>query len=277
MRMRETSFKVRGSWLLATACILFVVCFGLLKVESRTNAAVIDKGSNENREKTTSAETKMISAKDALAEFNNLVGGWRGVAMPRANSTEGAWIEKAEWLWEFQKGTPGIRYSITNGKLLKSVRVTWDSASKLYLATAEFTDKSTRLYSGKKEKNRVIFESKADSSGDVYRMTITRLNEKRTLVLHERRRGDAGLYLRVAEVGYTRAGTSLAIEGAGEPICVVTGGKGTTKVMYKGETYYVCCSGCKQAFDDDPAGIVAEYKKRLLEQQEENRKKLGNP
>src|SRR5690606_20574082 len=125
-----------------------------------------------------------------------------------ANSTDGGWIEKAEWLWEFQKGTPGLRYNVTNGRLLKSVRVTWNQATKAYLATAEFADKQTRLYTGKKQGNRVVFESKPDAEGDVFRMTITRLNEKRTLVLHERRRGNAGLYLRVAEVGYTRAGTS---------------------------------------------------------------------
>lgn len=81
------------------------------------------------------------------------------------------------------------------------------------------------------------------------------------LVLHEKLRAKQSFYSRIAEVGYTRQGTSLAIEGTGEPECVVTGGKGTMKkVSYKGKTYYVCCTGCCQAFDDDPVGVIAQYK-----------------
>ena len=53
------------------------------------------------------------------------------------------------------------------------------------------------------------------------------------------------------------------VEGAGDKECVVTGGKGTMAVSFKGQTYYVCCSGCKQAFDDDPEGVIAEYKARV--------------
>ena len=32
-------------------------------------------------------------------------------------------------------------------------------------------------------------------------------------------------------------------------------------VMHKGKTYYVCCTGCRDAFNDDPEGILAEYEK----------------
>jgi YHS domain-containing protein len=50
----------------------------------------------------------------------------------------------------------------------------------------------------------------------------------------------------------------------GDPRCVVTGGKGTIPIAYKGQTYYVCCSGCKQAFDENPEKILAEYRARLV-------------
>jgi YHS domain-containing protein len=76
----------------------------------------------------------------------------------------------------------------------------------------------------------------------------------------------------VAEVGYTREGTSLAVEGFGELECIVTGGKGTMAVSYQGKTYYVCCSGCKQAFDDDPAGIIAAYEKKVAERKAKQQK-----
>jgi YHS domain-containing protein len=33
-------------------------------------------------------------------------------------------------------------------------------------------------------------------------------------------------------------------------------------VKYKGQTYYVCCTGCKQAFEDDPEGVIKEAAER---------------
>jgi YHS domain-containing protein len=34
------------------------------------------------------------------------------------------------------------------------------------------------------------------------------------------------------------------------------------QVSYMGQTYYVCCSGCRDAFNENPAKIIAEYKAR---------------
>jgi YHS domain-containing protein len=45
----------------------------------------------------------------------------------------------------------------------------------------------------------------------------------------------------------------------------VTGGKGTIPVTYQGETYYVCCTGCRDLFNDDPETVLAEYRERLDE------------
>jgi hypothetical protein len=45
--------------------------------------------------------------------------------------------------------------------------------------------------------------------------------------------------------------------------CVVSGGLGKIPVTYMGKTYYVCCSGCKDAFNDNPAKYVQEFEERL--------------
>ena len=44
------------------------------------------------------------------------------------------------------------------------------------------------------------------------------------------------------------------------PECVVSGGRGTTPVQYMGETFYVCCSGCADAFKENPKKYVEEFK-----------------
>ena len=216
-------------------------------------------------EKTKRPAENQQAVKQALSEFNSLIGGWKGVGQPKRGSTRGAWIEKAEWVWNFDKGTTSIHYNIPKGKLLTSAVLTFDPKQKLYKLQGNFADKTARSYQGKLAGNKLVLESQAAKGDDVYRITLTRLNPKRTLVLHERQRASRGFFIRIAEVGYTREGTSLAVAGAGEPECVVTGGKGTMQVSYKGQTYYVCCSGCRQAFEDDPEGIIAEYKQMLAE------------
>ncbi len=204
-------------------------------------------------------------SKEALAKLNELIGEWRGVGMPRRGSRVGAWMESAEWVWDFKEKTPAVRYDIEKGKLLTSARLTWDAKDQKFHLKATLPDKASRQYQGDFDNaGKLVLESPADKENTSYRITVTPLNEKRTLVLHEQRTGE-GFYRRIAEVGYTRAGTSLAVEGAGEIECIVTGGKGTIKVSFEGKTYYVCCSGCKQAFDDDPAGVVAAYKQKVAD------------
>ena len=60
-------------------------------------------------------------------------------------------------------------------------------------------------------------------------------------------------------IAATREGESL---GAAEKknVCVVSGGVGTMPITYKGETFYVCCSGCRDAFNENPEKYVKEFK-----------------
>lgn len=197
------------------------------------------------------------AAQEGLEEFNGLIGGWRGAAQPVRNSTKGAWTEKAEWVWEIKKDAVAVRYDVKEGQALKTARLTFDPEKKTYHLLATLPDKTTREYDGKLEGNKLVLDSKPDA-GVVHRITVTQLNEKRTLVLFEKRPEAVERFSRVVEVGYTREGTNLAVEGAGEPECIVSGGKGTMQVSYKGKNYWVCCSGCRDAFNDDPEGIIAE-------------------
>lgn len=201
-------------------------------------------------------------AKQALAEFNSLIGGWRGVGMIKRNSRRGAWSEKAEWVWKFSPDSTGIAYQIKDGKFLKSAILSYDPQKKVYLLSAVMPDGTKRDYAGTLSKDTLVLESHPDKDGAVFRISIRRLNEKRTLVLFEQRNQGQSFYYRLAEVGYTRAGTRLAESGSGGPECIVTGGTGTIQVSYQGKKYYVCCSGCKQAFDEDPETFIAEAKQK---------------
>lgn len=202
------------------------------------------------------------TAKEALSVFNDLIGGWRGVGQPRRGSNRGAWRQNAEWVWDFEPDSIGIKYDVSDGKLVRNGRVTWDAKAEAFQLELTTPDDLQRTYRGKQDRSKIILSSEPDADGNSYRITITKLNDKRTLVLHEKQSKGQQSYFRIAEVGYTREGVRLANAGDGQPVCIVTGGTGTMKVSHNGKTYYVCCSGCKQAFDDDPAGIIAEAAER---------------
>jgi YHS domain-containing protein len=223
---------------------------------------------------TASGKKDQSAAKQALAEFNSLIGGWRGVGMIKRNSRQGAWSEKAEWVWKFSPDSTSIAYQIKDGKFLKSALLSYDRQKKAYLLTAVLPDGNTRNYTGSLSKDTLVLESPPDKDGIVYRISIRRLNEKRTLVLFEQRNQGQSFYYRLAEVGYTRAGTKLAESGSGGSECIVTGGTGTVQVSYQGKKYYVCCSGCKQAFDEDPETFIAEAKQKA---EARRKKKKSSP
>ena len=151
----------------------------------------------------------------------------------------------------------------------------YDTKTGLFTLQATMADKTKRTYNGRPgAKGALVLESQPDKKGLVHRLTIRSLNEKRTLLLHERRRASSKFYTRVAGVGYTRAGTRLAAANTG-PLCIVTEGKGTSKVSYKGKTYWVCCSGCRDAFLDDPEGVLADARQRADERKKQAKKTSG--
>jgi hypothetical protein len=84
------------------------------------------------------------------------------------------------------------------------------------------------------------------------------------LILYEKQTGQ-GAYSRLAEIGSTRKGSSFARNAAGGRECLVTGGLGTIAVTHEGKTYYVCCTGCRDLFLEDPAGVLEEYRQRKAE------------
>ncbi|MFG0336084.1 MAG: hypothetical protein ACF8TS_22220 [Maioricimonas sp. JB049] len=206
--------------------------------------------------------TSPSDPKAALERLNDLIGGWRGVGQPRRGSSRGAWRETADWAWDFSQDAPALVITFDDGKLLETARLTYDMQHHRYQIEARTPDAQTRTYTGGFEKDRLVLEAEPDGEDNAHRLTITPLNEKRTLILFESRPADRQSWYRVAEVGYTRQGTRLAIPGGGRTECIVTGGAGTIPVQHNGQTYYVCCSGCKIAFEDDPQGIIDEFQAR---------------
>lgn len=214
-----------------------------------------------------SPEEARAASLDALRELADLIGEWRGVGRPKRNSTAGAWFEKGEWVWEIKKERVGLRYNVKDGKQIVTALLTFDPVKREYRLEATLDDKSTRRYAGTWADNRLTMVSLPDAEGaagdgKIHQLDIKRLSDKRTVLLYQSRLKDQQQFALVAEVGYTREGTKLAEEGADGPECIVTGGKGTSTIVYKGKTYWFCCTGCRDAFNEDPERVIAEAAER---------------
>ena len=78
-----------------------------------------------------------------------------------------------------------------------------------------------------------------------------------TLWLEHQDPGDPQ-FKKVIEVGLTKEGESFAAGGSAAdlPKCIITGGAAAMTVSYQGKTYPLCCSGCRDEFNDNPEKYV---------------------
>ncbi len=194
----------------------------------------------------------------ALKPLGSLVGKWRGTGQVRRGVGQGAWTESAEWIWKLDNDSAALEIKVAKGKYLKSAKLVPGKSAGAYVLEATLADESRRVFAGKAAAGGKLILSTTPTAGvGVRRITLTPLHDTRLLVLYESRPGEDDDYARLGEVGYTREGVAFAAGESG-PVCIVTEGRGSIAVSYQGKTYYVCCSGCRDLFNENPAAILAE-------------------
>ncbi len=193
-----------------------------------------------------------------------LTGAWRGVGQPQRGSRNGAWIESASGIWQFTKSTAAVKLTSKEGKLFDSMEWSVSRNDQLQLLlTLPDGSQVVCIQQGSEPATSAFVLESASTEATGYRTTLRVLSEIRVTVLVEQRSTVGGSFRRIAEVGYTRAGERLATSNSGERQCIVTGGLGTMAVSFEGRTYYVCCEGCRQAFEADPKGTIEAYRERI--------------
>ena len=101
--------------------------------------------------------------------------------------------------------------------------------------------------------------------GEDHRVAFSLLHHNRHLYRFETRSAGSALgFTKIWQVGATKEGVPFAEVPKG-PECVVSGGVGTMKVSFKGKDYFVCCSGCRDAFKDNPEKWIKEFEARANE------------
>ncbi len=212
------------------------------------------------------ADPATQSAKDAFQPLNPLIGKWKGTGYPdgtRAERQKGFWSESLTWVWQFEKSDARLAVTFDRGKHFTRWDLRYLPAKKLYELTATTPAKGALVFIGSlavgKQKEQVLTVERTDEARkEDQRLVVTLLHRNRYLYRWETRPTGAGAFVRKYQVGATKEGEPFADVPKG-PECVVSGGTGTIAVHYKGKTYYVCCSGCRDEFNADPEKYVREF------------------
>ena len=195
--------------------------------------------------------------KKSLAALQDYVGTWKGAGQVRRGSTQGAWIEESEWVWKFDKQGAAIAQKSAKGKFVRQLELRVSQQPGAFVATVKTPQGVELQFAGKlDESGRLVLVNKDPQNQVVGRISIRIVAAgKRMIVMYEKLLTGT-LYTRLGELGSTRKGSMFG-GGATMIECIVSGGKGTIPVTFNGKTYYVCCSGCRDYFNDNAAEVVA--------------------
>jgi YHS domain-containing protein len=197
---------------------------------------------------------------ETLKVYGELVGSWRGAGQPKRGQATGAWKESASVAWKLSGDSAALAIDVETGKYLKTAVLKPGKGAGEYALEATLADGSKRTFLGKSAKDKPLVLIAEGAGEGVRRVSLSIPNENRFLLLLESE-PSSKTFARLGEVGYTRNGVAFA-SGESGPLCIVTEGRGTISVSYKGKSYYVCCSGCKDLFNKDPESILAEAAER---------------
>ena len=222
------------------------------------------------------ADVSRESIFEAVKPLQILMGSWEGKTQKQFG--EFSAVDEPEWVWDFltNKNQPALVMSSDKSPYFKKLRLTYDPQTQKYLLTSEHEDYGKREFEGE------FIQEILDVPGDdkklhrTYKLEFTQVapeedvekwqivfNQKdnnRYLMEMAKRRGTAPRFTRFDTVASQRQGTSFALSDTdyGEKTCIVSGGLGTMTVSFEGKTYYVCCSGCSAAFNEEPERWIAK-------------------
>lgn len=201
------------------------------------------------------------SPKAALQMLNEYIGNWNGSGNPDKPKPDpkDIWKESIELGWKFKGKDSWLILNFNNDKKFKGGEMRYSMEKKVYLLTLLDKQDKKLLFEGELKEPYLTFERTDPDTKELQQIKMNLAGDGARLTF---RYGTASsgkkLIAKDYVVGCTKEGFSLgAKEKKNE--CIVSGGLGTSAVSYKGQTYYVCCSGCRDAFNEDPEKYIKEY------------------
>jgi hypothetical protein len=203
------------------------------------------------------------AAKEALQAFNEYIGSWKGSGEPDKARPDprDSWSEEVSWSWRFKGDDAWLLMEVKKGKYLKAGELRYLPEKKRYQLKAVTADNKKADFLGDVKNGSLTLERVDPDTKETQRLKMNMAGGGiRFVYAYETKPANRTLFARGYRVGLTREGESLAVAAKEKKIeCVVSGGLGTIPVTYKGTTYYVCCGGCRDAFNDNPEKYIKEF------------------
>ena len=250
----------------------------------------ITLGGNKPAEKTATQmveaaeniESNKLAIRQMLKPFQVLVGTWRGIT----NKAHGGdkVIDSTQWAWDLLTDPkhPALVMSSKENPHVHTARLTYlPEQENFQLIMVE--GQGQRIFMGNFSKpvedvpgdndklqrtyKLEMTEEASATSKELFRFVFNQQENNRYLLEIYRKKG-AGVFVRIDTVATQREGTSFALSDSdyGEKTCIISQGLGTIQVSYQGKSFWVCCTGCKAAFEEDPVRWITlwEQKKKGL-------------
>jgi hypothetical protein len=202
---------------------------------------------------------KIEELKKGLQALNDFVGTWNGDGKSGPSKPKASWAEQLEWGWRFKGDDVWMTWKLKDGKLFKSGELHYMPDKKNFQLTLVDAQGEKRVYEGKVEKEYLTLDSVDSKAKEVHRLKINVAGDgvRLNMVVGKAKEGSK-LFAQEYQVAYGMEGAGLGAREKKQE-CVVSGGLGTGTVSYKGTTYYICCSGCRDAFNENPEFYVKQW------------------
>lgn len=231
----------------------------------------IGGSSGGSSESSSDSGEKFANVRAALKPLQILIGNWNG-------TSRNAVLDQPGWAWDLKTDPkqPALKFKSEKGKYIREGRLTFlttsqefefaatDGEGKKHLFRGTFSEPVQDVPGDDKKLQRTyklkLTETEADANGEQWQLVINQQENNRYILEVDRKRGSSQ-FNRIDTINTQREGTSFALSDTdyGEKTCIVSQGLGTIEVKHDGKSYWVCCSGCKAAFDDEPTKWIAKF------------------
>jgi ribosomal protein L24E len=197
-------------------------------------------------------------SKEALQELQDFIGGWKGNGTLEKSKTA-IWKEQCNWGWRFKGADSWLVIEFKESKFFKGGDLKYLTDKKRFQLDIKDKKDNQLVFTGEKKKKYLILERLDPDSKETQQIKMyLAAGGDRLIIDYLVKPENRTVFTNDWQIALTREGVSLG-SSKKQPECVVTGGLGTMTVSHKGQTYYVCCSGCRDAFNENPEKIIKEY------------------
>lgn len=227
---------------------------------------------NATAKKKVPPEKQLDDVKKALKPIQVVLGPWHAIIDKTKTYEDLQWV----WDWRTDRAQPALAMATKEeGAYFKTARLTYLVEDEKFQMTLTDKDGKQRVLQGvftaeptdkpgedKKQTPQRTYKLQLTETGDAkdrWQIVMNQQDNNRYLFELSQLRGSR--FVRFDTMASQREGTSFALDDSDfkEKTCVISQGLGTTQVSYKGKSYWVCCSGCKAAFEEDPEKWIAKF------------------